>query len=522
MDTRATPILAALAGTLIAGTMLSPGETATNGTDSRVTALTVGGTQDVGTFNGVHYMRTYGTVSGVVDPNEKIVGLASLPKNAQGEYEYTSEFEIVAPAAGEPQNDVIFVDAENRGSAVMLNLINQAGVRGTPMKARYPEGIGNGFLQRHATSYARVQWQTGIAKGVPETAQGVGLVVMRDFARMLAGYTAHVAAGRYSPGTYHKLILGGKSQSAWYVNDFIAEGFNVEPITGDGIFQGALSVDGIGIWMRLDNLAAVHHLSLAPYIGPDEPPLKYTQLLTRPHSDPIFIDTVAYTDFYRLRASLTDVAATTPKYRRYDIPGPHAAIKPPARAAMFKACNDGHPVPLNPISMSPYIRAQVVGLEKAIGVKGTQSAHDLPPSVVFKLGPPPKSMANFNPLKGHALKVPLTDANAMPVGGVRFPDVVVPLGKPIPVSLSPVTTQSIDGTCGNRGGFQPFSSAELRAKYGSKDNYLDLYDAQLKKMIAQGFVLAEDEKPMLDYAGYLWDHADGYVAKGVGDQQAAE
>ena len=46
-----------------------------------------------------------------------------------------------------------------------------------------------GFLQTHATSYARIQWQTGVAAGVPANAQGVGLVIMRDFARYLAGRT---------------------------------------------------------------------------------------------------------------------------------------------------------------------------------------------------------------------------------------------------------------------------------------------------------------------------------------------
>jgi hypothetical protein len=273
--------------------------------------------------------------------------------------------------------------------------------------------------------------------------------------------------------------------------------------------------------MTLNNLAAAHHLPQSPYIGENEPPLKRAELLSRPKTDPIFIDTVAYTDFYRLRASLTDVATTTPKYRRYDIPGPHAAVKPPARAALFKECNNGQPIPLNPISMSPYIRAQLVGAEKAMGVKAAQSAHDLPPSVVFKLGPAPASKDHFNPLPGATLKVPVVDANAMPAGGVRFPDAEHPLGKPLPVSVPPVITGDISDTCGNRGGFEPFSSAELTAKYGSKEKYLDLYDTSLKKLIASGYVLGEDEMRMLDAAAFLWDHADNYLAKGNGGQQAA-
>jgi hypothetical protein len=98
------------------------------------------------------------------------------------------------------------------------------------------------------------------------------------------------------------------------------------------------------------------------------------------------------------------------------------------------------------------------------------------------------------------------------VGGVRFPDAVYPLGKPLPVSLAPVITTKIDNTCGNRGGFEPFTAAELTQKYGSREKYLALYDTGVKKMIAAHFVLAEDEQPMLDYAGYLWDNADHYLA----------
>ena len=509
---RARPLAVVLIAGLLSTTSLLSADAATRATESRVNAITVTGTQPLGAYNGVAYIRTYGTVKGVVDANEEIVGLADLPKNAQGKYEYETEFEIIAPAPGEPVNEVIFIDSENRGGAVMFNLVNEAGVSGPPSRATYSEGLGNGFFQRHATSYARVQWQTKISKDVPETAQGIGLVIMRDFARMLAGYTGVFTPEGYRPGTYPKLILGGKSQSSWMVNDFIAEGFNVEPISGKGIFDGVISVDGLGHWMALNNLAAQHNVPQHPYIAQDEKPLQKTEMLSRPETDPLFVDVAAYTDFYRLRAGLSDVATTTPKYRRYDIPGPHGSQKPPVRAEAFGRCNDGQATPLNPISMSPYIRAQIVGIEKALGVKAAQFGPNLPPSTVFKLGPVPKGTANFNPLTGANVQVPLMDKNAWPVGGIRFPDADLPLGKPVPVSLAPVITTSIDDTCGNRGQFQPFTAAELTQKYGSKEQYLEQYRQALLKLVAQDFLLTEDVQVMLDYAGYLWDHAENYLA----------
>ena len=499
-------LTAAVAASLMSGTALAAPSAA-----SRISAIDIGDSKPIGTFNGVTYVRTYGVVRGMIGPGEDVVGLAELPKNALGLYEYQSEFEIIAPAPGQPSNEVIFIDAENRGNAVMMNLVNEAGVRGSPARAIYSDGLGNGFLQRHRTSYARVRWQTGIAKDVPATAQGIGLVIMRDFARMLAGFTA--ASSEYRPAAYGKLILGGKSQSSWMVNAFFAEGFNIEPITGKAIFQGAISVDGLGHWMAINNLAAKNNVEQRPYIAPDTKPLQRAELLSRPNTDPVFVDVAAYTDFYRLRAGLTSVATTTPKYRRYDIPGPHSIQKPPVSADDFADCNNGQPTPLNPVSMSPYIRAQIMGIQKAIGVRTAQDGPTLPPSTVFKLGPAPRGKANFNPLPGVDVKVPLMDANGWPQGGVRFPDVDHPLGKPSPVSLPPVITTSIDDTCGNRGQFQPFTAAELTAKYGSKENYLERYAESLAKLIAEGFVLPEDEVAMLGYASYLWDNPDNYIAR---------
>jgi hypothetical protein len=64
-----------------------------------------------------------------------------------------------------------------------------------------------------------------------------------------------------------------------------------------------------------------------------------------------------------------------------------------------------------------------------------------------------------------------------------------------------------------RGQFQPFTPAELTAKYGSKEKYLELYQQSLAKLIEQGFVLPEDEIAMLGYASYLWDNAESYIER---------
>ena len=88
--------------------------------------------------------------------------------------------------------------------------------------------------------------------------------------------------------------------------------------------------------------------------------------------------------------------------------------------------------------------------------------------------------------------MPRVDADAQPIGGVRFPDVELPLGRAEPVALPPCGASSIDDGCGNFGGWQPFSAAELAQRYGSVDDYVRRYAAILDRFVAEGFVLPRD------------------------------
>jgi hypothetical protein len=472
---------------------------------SRITGISVSGSQPVGTFGAVPYARTWGVVTGIVVPGERVNGFGSLAHGPGGNYEYQSEFEIIAPAKPDV-NSVIVVEAENRGRPVLLNSLLGIEIGGPPSAAKYDSGFGNGFLFEHATSYARVQWQTGIASGVPQQAEGVGEVIIRDFARLLAGRTKIEPNPGFDPGTYHSVILGGISLSGFFINTFIAEGFNADPVDGRPVFNAAIAVDGTGNWLALNQLAAANGSDEYPYVVPNAKPLDAAALLTRPQSDPYYIDIANYTDFYRLRASLTDHFPSLVRMRRYDWPGPHAAapIDQTAGSARGSKCNGGVLVDLNPISYAPYLRAVLFELEREIGVPSAATAPPLPRTTLFKLGPSPASATNFNPLPEVTLEVPVTDGDDQPVGGVRFPETDHPVGRPKPVSLPPVVTTSIDATCGNLGEWQQFSAAELTERYGDQSNYLKLYAASLDKLIGGGYVLASDRAPMLKTAALLY------------------
>jgi hypothetical protein len=497
----------------------SEGSTAAADQQSRITYVTIAGSETAGTFGGVAYKRTWGTVTGVVAARDTILGFDQLPHDADGNYPYQSEFEITAPEKT-GTNTVVFVEAENRGVPVFLNALHEVAVSGPPSATTNGGMTGNGFLFAHGTSYARVQWQPGVASNVPMEAEGVGEVIIRDFGRLLAGRTPLNPKASVDFGSYHTLILGGVSLSGFFANTFIAEGFNADPVDGSAVFQGAIAVDGTGNWLALNELAAQAGAKEFPYVVPDAKPLNSTEILGGHLSDPFYIDIANYTDFYRLRASVTDVAPTNPRMRRYDWPSAHAPapIDQSGGSARASRCNGGVAIDLNPIPHSAYLRAVTLELEHELKVPSAKQAPSLPPSALFVLDPDPvlSKLPNFNHLPGVRLYVPLVDEDAQPMGGVRFPDVQHPVGRPVPPSVPPVTTTSIEATCGNLGGWQQFSAEELTKRYGSEANYVKLYAQSVDRQISAGYLLESDREEMLKIASALYNRhpAAGIQASG--------
>jgi hypothetical protein len=452
------------------------------------------------------WQRTSGTLHGVVDPRERVAGLAGLTPDEDGRHAYRVEFEVLAPGGA---GDVVLVDMENRGRPATLLALEQlslAGADSTPTGAVYPPGRGVGFLAGQDLGYARVQWEAGIAAGVPASAQGVGEVVVRDFGRLLTGAADNPVAGRDTVPRFGAAMLSGISQSAWFVTTFIAEGFNVDPRSGRGVYAAALAVSGTGNWLAINQSAGEEEQR--PYLLENGVPLVYEQVLTRPDSDPRYVDVATYTDYYRLRASVTAHADRPEGVQRYDWPAPHAGPGYPD-ALVFGAlgCNGGVEVPRNPIAYDPYLRTLVARLAAAL--RSPADAEGLPPSAVFDLvGPAPDAAVNSLPRMD--LLVPAVDDDtAQPLGGVRFPEAAVPLGRPVPVALGPVGTASITDVCGNWGGWQPFTADELRERYGDLDGYLARYAAAVAEQVDAGYLLADERERMLARA-----HA-AFVATGA-------
>ena len=427
---------------------------------SRISALQPAGRQALDRG----YERVFGTARGVVDGDERVRGLPAAGLR------YAVEYEVLRPARG-ARPRLLLVEAENRSSPLLLNALAnlEPCVSGAPSAGRYPHAVSR-ILRREDVAYARVQWQTGVAASVPATAQGVGEVIVRDFARALRA-------------TARRRALIGVSQGAFFVTTFLAEGLNALPGGGRAYHQ-ALTVDGNGNWMAINQLAGSGPQD--PYLRPNGRPLPYRRILRRPRTDPLLVDVANYTDFYRLRAGLTARGSLPAGVRRYDWPSPHQSFGPEVVFGGL-GCNGRRPVPLNPLRYGPYLRAVVRGMARG----------RLPASRRFALRPTPATRSEgFNGLPGVEVPVPRIDADGQPVGGVRFPEVELPLGRLLPVSLPPVVTTSSGAVCGNSGGYAPFSRAAIRRRY-SERAYLAGYRRRLDRLARGGYVPAADRAAML-------------------------
>ena len=473
---------------LVLAVMLALLPTAISAASSNgVTGVEIHGVQDVGTFGGVAFRRYHGTVHGFVAGTEDVAGLRAALAGRQS-LPYEAAFELIAPDVPAPANTVI-VEVENRGRPAFLASLAafRTSEKGAPSDIVYPAGLGNGFPFRLGIAYGRVAWQVGIVPAVPETAQGVGEVILRQFGQLLAAGSVQ-RSGDPLPRFAHRVLVG-TSQSAWMVNAFISEGFNQDPTTGGPVYQAAFTRSGVGNVLAINR--AARGGAQAPYVRPEAVPLAPAELLHRPKTDPILVDIAAYTDYYRLRASIFMRPPGVPGLYRYAVAAPHALAGMVPDAVVFRTlrCNGGREVPLSAIDDAAQDRALLTALIGRAGAPGVTPA-SLPGERKFALVAPGGSV--INGLPGHSLRIPHTDAAAMPVGGVPMVETALPLGRPVPPAMSPVGTRSITDVCGNFGGWRAFTPEQLTRRYGSLQRYLYRASTIRSRQLKMGFLLAVD------------------------------
>jgi len=468
--------------------MILPAHAAPTTKSSAIIAVDVTRELPAGTYGGLAWRYREGVIRGEIAAAESISGLSELAAG-RATVPYRVAFHIVEPESAWDA-DAVVVEAPNRGNNIIARTL---GVPSAPPAVQgdgaspAAAAIGDGFLPNHRISLAGVQWQAGLPGGPPDTAQGIGEVVVRDFGRWLGG------AFRSGPAVapiFRRRILAGASQSAWFVNTFIAEGFNRDPETGRGVYQGAFTRNGNGVVLAINGFAEGGRPF--PYARNDLAPLEPDQLLSRPVSDPKLVDVISLNDFYRLRASVFARAPDRIGLRRYATAAPHA--RPASAEIVFETmkCNGGAPIALSTVSDALYLRPLVLGLFRSIG-EGGAGERDLPPDAPFKLRPAPDDFKGLNRIGATPLWIPESGPNGAPMGGIPTLEATLPLGLAEPPALPPVVIASIADTCGNFSGWRPFAADELTRRYGSRANYVKLAGEKATDLVSAGYLLDEDE-----------------------------
>jgi hypothetical protein len=419
------------------------------------------------------------------------------------------------PARG---NGTLLVDVPNRGRAYAQALYNSP--RDEPfVSGTFEHGIG--FLEDYGYSIAEVYWELGKGAELPSFVgedgrtryvEGVGFAIMRDAADFLAHASAD-AAGTPNPlkGSVSRVIASGKSQTGRFLKTFLLHGFNMSG--GRRVFDGMhVFVSGAGLLPILQaGIGPESSANSGPsFANPDfrgvhEDPLTISDIVAqveaRGEVPPKMILFSSTSDYYAIRASLgrTGASGTADRplpanVRMYDIAGAAHAIVPRAPKC---------PLPPSRLDWTPVSRAALIRLDSWIAVNT-----EPPPSQLFPLeraGDAPPTLRAPAHLAQAVIQVPKRDADLNVMGGVRLPDLVVPLG-------THGGDNSAQVGCTLVGSFKAFARTQaerekvgdarrsIAERYVSRDDYVNRIRVAANGLMQSGLLLPEDAAVIMQAA----------------------
>jgi hypothetical protein len=115
------------------------------------------------------------------------------------------------------------------------------------------------------------------------------------------------------------------------------------------------------------------------------------------------------------------------------------------------------------------------------------------------------------------LLVPQVDADGNDLGGIRMPDLAVPLGTAAGWVFRPPSMGSPDTLVMLRGAWTPFAATKLQRektgdprlsleeRYTSKDEFMAKVHAAIQQLIDQGLMMDSDLEPQMKQASERWD-----------------
>jgi len=486
---------------------------------AEVTRIEFTSKQSYGTFRAGDYVLWQGRVHGDLSPQEAIPGIDKAARNDRGRVAYSAKIILIMPEANGAGNGALLVDVPNRGRAYAEALYN------SPRDAPFVSGTleqGTGFLQDHGFSIAEVYWELGHDADLPSFAdadgktryvEGVGFAIVRDTAEFLAHAPADTL-GTPNPlkGAINRTLASGKSQDGRFLKTFLLNGFNT--VGNRRVF------DGMHVLVSAAGLLPILQTGTGPessgdgsptFAKPDFPgvndgPLTIGEIIAKVEArgevPPKMLLVNSTTDYYSLRASLgrTGASGTTDQplpgnVRMYDIAGGPHVIVPNAPTCTL---------PPGRLDWAPLSRALLLRLDAWVGLNA-----EPPTSVLTPLEPAngePLALRAPAKLSSAVIQVPKRDADGNAVGGVRLPDIAVPIGTNGGQNQPPTFTCSLVGS------FSAFAATKaqresagdarpsIEERYRSRDDYVNRVRLAAQDLVTRGFLLAEDAAVIIQAA----------------------
>jgi hypothetical protein len=484
-----------------------------------VTRFTVDESSPYGRFNGVEYVRVKATVEGALAPTERIADIDKAPRNAEGRVTYTTKVVLVAPREAQRGNGALVIDVPNRGLPIAHALYNSP--RARPLMLGSLDA-GTGFLENRGFATAAVTWELGEgielpaftdAEGKQRYVEGIGFAAVRDVALFLRG--AGKAQGNPLAGAVRQVYGVGYSQTARFLKSFLQLGFNQadDRRVFDGVHLFAAAAGLIPLNRSGTGPKSVSGgtpgYSNADLRGVHEEPYTYGDLVdsikAMGQTPPNIVVAHTSTDYHTGRASLTRTGAkgTTdlplpPNVRMYDIAGAgHLNIR-----QQDPSCT----MPHAQLDWTPPLRAMLANLHA-----WTTGAAQPPASRLMALEPradDPQILPPAPHMQGATILVPRSDPDGNPAsGGVRTPDVAVPLG-----TNGAANQPNSKSVCRLAGTFQAFASTaatraagdtrlSLQERYpGGLNDYVDKVRNAAAQLVNERLLLPEDAAVLVEAA----------------------
>jgi hypothetical protein len=385
---------------------------------------------------------------------------------------------------------------------------------------------------------------------------GLGLAAVRDF----ASYLKHGAAAaplRETPAALQRVLGFGYSQSGRFLREFVRDGFNVDE-RGRAVFDAMMISSagaGGGSFNHRFAMPGQAGNSVLSILRPvDLPPFTDDGLLANARAAgavPKIFYTFSSTEYWARAGSLTHTSddgrrdvPLADTSRLYFLTGtPHAGgPPPPARVpSLAYAPNFAEQrwtlrallVALDawirsgaepPSSRYPAIaRGELVARDSVRfpAIVALPFAPYLPHVWRMDYGPdyagtrvitkePPELGAPF------PLLVPQVDADGNELGGIRLPEVAVPLGTFTGWNVSVPPLADLEYLAGLQGAFQAFARTRgdrrrsgdprpsLEERYPSRQDYLDRVESAAHDLVRQRFLLGTDVAAVVRRAEVLW------------------